>query len=73
VGISWTPNLINAGPFAHARHRPALSWRLDCPVCGANFLAGDDCDHDASVVADVPAEEVEEAVLELLAVSTGLR
>lgn len=53
VGIYWAPNLVIAGPFARARHRPALSWHLDCPFCGANFLAGDDCDHDASMVAVV--------------------
>ncbi len=67
VGIYWGPNLINAGPMSRARHRPALSWRMNCPVCGANFFAGDGgCEHEASVVADVPVGEVEGPALELL-------
>lgn len=74
VGIYWGPNLVNAGPPTRARHRPVLSWRADCPVCGASFLEGDGCDHDASVVAGVSVGEVEGAALELFAASTsGLR
>src|SRR3712207_8868396 len=44
VGIYWCGNLINAGPVTRARHRPALSWRLDCPVCGADCTRHR-CDH----------------------------
>ncbi|HZC19911.1 MAG TPA: glycosyltransferase family 9 protein [Rubrobacteraceae bacterium] len=66
VGIYWGPNLITAGPFTRARHRPALSWRPDCPVCGASLYGGD-CEHRASVVADVPLEEVKSSALDLLA------
>ena len=66
VGIYWGPNLINAGPTTRARHRPALSWRPDCPVCGASFFGGDGCEHSASVVADVPVEEVAGSALDLL-------
>ena len=51
-----------------------MSWRLDFPFCGANFPAGDDCDHDASVVAGgLPVGQVEGAALVLFAASTGLR
>ena len=74
VGIYWGPTLINAGPPTRSRHRPVLSWRSDCPVCGASFFWGDGCEHTASVVADVPVAEVEEPALELLrSSSTGLR
>ena len=65
VGIYWGPNLINAGPPYRARHRPAVSWRSSCPVCGAT-LFDSDCGHAVSVVADVPVNEVRGFALELL-------
>jgi hypothetical protein len=66
VGIYWGPNLINAGPATRARHRPALSWRSNCPVCGDTLFEGS-CGHQASVVADVPVEEVANSALDFLA------
>jgi ADP-heptose:LPS heptosyltransferase len=72
VGIYWGPNLINAGPPNRARHRPALSWRSNCPVCDAT-LFDNDCGHFASVIADVPVEEVSGYALEFLQTSTGPR
>ena len=71
VGIYWGPNLINAGPPARARHRPALSWRANCPVCGATLFDGS-CEHKASVVADVPSEEVTRHTLDLLAMEPAV-
>jgi ADP-heptose:LPS heptosyltransferase len=68
VAIYWGPNFINAGPPTRARHRPALSWRADCPVCGAT-LFDNDCGHAVSVIADVPVAEVTGYALELLASS----
>jgi ADP-heptose:LPS heptosyltransferase len=65
VGIYWGPNLINAGTLMRTRHRPALSWRPNCPVCNASLFNGG-CGHRASVVADVPAEEVANFALDLL-------
>ncbi len=65
VGIYWGPNFLTAGPPNRARHRPALSWRSSCPVCGAT-LFDHDCGHAVSVVADVPTEEVTGYALELL-------
>ena len=64
VGIYWGPNFINAGPPNRARHRPALSWRSSCPVCGAT-LFDHACGHAASVVGDVPVDEVKGYALEL--------
>jgi ADP-heptose:LPS heptosyltransferase len=64
VGIYWGPNLINAGPPNRARHRPAVSWRSSCPVCGAT-LFDNDCGHAVSVIADVPTDEVMGYTLEL--------
>jgi ADP-heptose:LPS heptosyltransferase len=65
VGIFWCGNLINAGPITRRRHRPAISWRLHCPVCGRNCIT-DDCDHQDSFVADVSLEEVRTSALDLL-------
>ena len=65
VGIYWHFNFINAGPMTQARHRPAISWRVQCPVCGVN-RAGTSCAHHVSFVADVTAGEVIGHALELL-------
>ncbi|MEX2543463.1 MAG: glycosyltransferase family 9 protein [Trueperaceae bacterium] len=66
VGIYWCGNLINAGPAYRRRHRPQVSWRLDCPVCGIDCTRSV-CSHDASFVADVPEDQVIAAGLDLLA------
>ncbi len=65
VGIYWCGNMINAGPITRSRHRPAISWRLDCPICGTDCTRAT-CDHRASFVADVPVEEVVAAAHDLL-------
>ncbi|MBX6313693.1 MAG: glycosyltransferase family 9 protein [Isosphaeraceae bacterium] len=65
VGIYWCGNLITAGPLSRTRHRPAISWRLECPRCGRNCLEGN-CRHPESFVADVATEEVIASALELL-------
>jgi ADP-heptose:LPS heptosyltransferase len=66
VGIFWGPNFINANPPLRTRHRPALSWRLNCPVCGDTLFDGS-CEHRASIVADIPVEEATGYTQELLA------
>lgn len=65
VGIYWCGNLINAGPFYRTRHRPQLSWRLNCPVCAQNCIL-QQCQHQVSFVDDVPVSEVRAATLDLL-------
>lgn len=65
VGIYWCGNLINAGPITRTRHRPAISWRIACPVCGVDCTR-DSCEHGSSFVADVPVSEVAASALELL-------
>jgi ADP-heptose:LPS heptosyltransferase len=72
VGIYWCGNLINSAPLTRGRHRPLASWRLTCPVCGRNCI-GERCSHDASFVADVAAEDVAAAALDLLAAHVGHR
>jgi ADP-heptose:LPS heptosyltransferase len=65
VGVYWCFNLANSCELTRARHRPFAAWRLVCPECGRNCLGGN-CGHPVSFVADVPAEEVTAAALELL-------
>ncbi len=65
VGIYWCGNLINAEPITRSRHRPHVSWRLNCPICGRNCI-DDNCEHRASFVADVPVGEVMASALSLL-------
>ena len=64
VGIYWAGNVITAGPFTRSRHRLAISWRLTCPVCGADTTQTP-CPHRVSFVAGVPVNEVSEPALEL--------
>jgi ADP-heptose:LPS heptosyltransferase len=65
VGIYWCGNLINAGPTTRARHRPLLSWRLQCPECGQDTTV-QRCAHRSSFVAEVPADAVIAEALDLL-------
>lgn len=73
VGIIWVPNLLNWGPLFRENHRVAISWRLDCPKCGAKpvspgtFLpASPKCDHPYSFVESVPISEVISLATDLL-------
>jgi ADP-heptose:LPS heptosyltransferase len=69
VGIFWCFNLINWGPLTRSRHRPSVSWRLTCPVCGIDDTQ-ERCMHRASFVADVPTEEVVASALDLFAAAS---
>jgi ADP-heptose:LPS heptosyltransferase len=73
VGIYWAPNLINWGPVTRAMHRPAVSWRMACPLCGIVpnnpypfEPQSDTCKHLVSFVQDVPVAEVVEQAEHLL-------
>jgi ADP-heptose:LPS heptosyltransferase len=70
VGIYWVGNLVNGAPPWRARHRPVASFRVHCPVCGADCMQ-DACGHDASFVADVRVEEVAAAALDLVAAESA--
>ncbi|BCB90858.1 glycosyltransferase family 9 protein [Phytohabitans suffuscus] len=72
VGIYWVGNVINSAPPFRAHHRPIPSWRVHCPVCGADCTRdlyparpGDGCLHSDSFVDDIPVEEVLQAVYDL--------
>jgi ADP-heptose:LPS heptosyltransferase len=72
VAVHWCVSLGSYGPLYRARHRAPTSWRLHCPVCGANGLH-QDCrsSHDASFVADVTTDEVLAEALDLVATETA--
>jgi ADP-heptose:LPS heptosyltransferase len=66
VGIFWMGNLITGGPTFRSRTRAVVSWRPECPVCGADATETRGCDHSASFVEDVPVERVLELAADLL-------
>jgi ADP-heptose:LPS heptosyltransferase len=68
VGIYWCGNVITFGPLTRARRRPAISWRIHCPECGADTTSRR-CAHQSSFVADVPTEEVISSAVELFSAS----
>jgi ADP-heptose:LPS heptosyltransferase len=65
VGVFWLTNMIESCPLAQHLLRPALSFRVHCPVCGAENLHTR-CPHDASFVDDVETEDVTALGLDLL-------
>ncbi|RBY76128.1 glycosyltransferase family 9 protein [Geodermatophilus sp. TF02-6] len=65
VGVYLERNLRGAGPLARWRHRVAVSAPTTCPVCGADERR-ERCGHDASLVAEVPVDDVLAAAVELL-------
>jgi ADP-heptose:LPS heptosyltransferase len=73
VGFYWGPNLINWGPLTRKIHRPMISWRMECPICGV--VPNDpypfepkspQCDHPVSFVRDITIEQVMHTVEGLL-------
>lgn len=56
VGIYWCGNFVNGGPTTRTLHRAAISWRVDCPVCGVNCMRGR-CDHQSSFAAEVGLDD----------------
>jgi ADP-heptose:LPS heptosyltransferase len=64
VGIYWCANLITAGPAWRMNHRPVLSWRLNCTLCGQDTIQAP-CSHRASFVDDITADEVFNFCLDL--------
>jgi ADP-heptose:LPS heptosyltransferase len=67
VSLYWIGNLLTAGPLARARHRVHVSWTMTCSRCGADFSGPVRCEHDDSVVADLPVEPVIDDVRDLMA------
>jgi ADP-heptose:LPS heptosyltransferase len=68
VGVFTRANLVDVAPLFRARHRVHVSWTSACEVCGRDVFA-EPCDHDATVLADVPVTDVAASAADLL----GLR
>lgn len=70
VGVFWCGNIINALPMTTSLNRNLLSWTLHCPLCNQSSFDFDeensDCKHDISFVAEIPVDEVMDAVNELI-------
>ncbi|GCE08719.1 glycosyltransferase family 9 protein [Dictyobacter aurantiacus] len=65
IGLYWCVNMLSGGPLNRLRHRPFISWQLDCPICGHNQLY-ERCGHLASLITDISSDEVINGAWELL-------
>ncbi|WP_308796660.1 glycosyltransferase family 9 protein [Agromyces silvae] len=74
VGVFWFGNVVNAAPFARARHRVHLAFTVRCPVCDADVTqvgwTAPRCEHDVSFVADVAVAPVLADARQLMAMSS---
>jgi ADP-heptose:LPS heptosyltransferase len=66
VGIYWCGNMITFAPLTRTKHRQAISWRINCPVCGRDNMHTR-CQHQVSFLDDVSVDEVRQAALDLFA------
>lgn len=73
IGLYWSPNLINWGPLTRNRHRPVISWKMECPVCGTTpndpwpfEPITPTCEHKVSFIENITAMEVIRQADELL-------
>jgi ADP-heptose:LPS heptosyltransferase len=78
VGLFWVGNMINGAALERTRHRPLISWTIQCPECGVDCTRDryparvgaarrPACRHAVSFIADIPVDEVVEESLDLLA------
>jgi ADP-heptose:LPS heptosyltransferase len=65
VGLFWACNMINGMLPLRRRHRPLVSFRLHCVVCGTDNIATV-CEHETSLIGDIPVSEVLAAACDLL-------
>lgn len=72
VGLYWAPNLVNWGSLGRRLHRPVISWKMECPLCGIipndpyPFEPMAACAHRVSFVRDITPEQVLKAAAELV-------
>lgn len=69
VGIYWFGSLLTNGPLIRAKHRPAVSWRVICPVCGLDCVRFS-CEHTISLMDEVTVVEVLSSALDLISSNT---
>jgi ADP-heptose:LPS heptosyltransferase len=75
IGFYWAPNLINWGPLTRTIHRPMISWKMECPICGIVpnnpypfEPKAETCDHPVSFVQDITIDEVIQTIENFLPV-----
>ncbi|MFL5730481.1 MAG: glycosyltransferase family 9 protein [Cytophagaceae bacterium] len=73
VGLYWAPNIINWAPLTRAKHRPVISWNMNCPQC--EIIPNDpfpfqpvtaSCTHSFSFIENISVKEVIHEVKNLL-------
>lgn len=71
VGIYWVGNLVNAGPLGRSRHRVQVGFATHCRTCARDLTqvgwTAERCEHDESILLDVPVDRVLADVRALLA------
>ena len=72
VGIFWLTNLLESGPLRQHLLRPALSMRVQCPVCGVENRKNR-CEHDVCFVDDIPVAQVTDIAMELFEQSAAAK
>ena len=62
ASVYWFGNVLSYGPLSRGRHRVQLGWATHCPVCGVDCTQAGwtavRCEHNDSIVAEVPVEAV---------------
>ncbi len=72
VGIFWLTNLLESGPLRQHLLRPALSMRVQCPVCGVENRKNR-CEHDVCFVDDISVAQVTDMAMELFGQSADAK
>jgi ADP-heptose:LPS heptosyltransferase len=57
IGLYWAYNAWTAGEPLRTSHRPLISWRMNCPVCGRDNVSAR-CEHQVSFIDDIGVDEV---------------
>jgi len=74
VGIIWAINCLMSLPTTSSIHRNVIEWNPICPFCGKDCTKARShdgtCEHEISLVRNIPVEEVKEVVDELLQLRT---
>jgi ADP-heptose:LPS heptosyltransferase len=73
IGLYWAPNVINWGPLSRSKHRPVISWKMECPLCGIipndpfpYEPSGTGCSHMFSSISGISVDQVIKELVFLL-------
>lgn len=65
AAVFTAANLVDMAPLRRYGHRVLVAWESRCATCGRSFRAPP-CDHDATVLGEVPTGDVLAAARDLL-------